>query len=118
MCEGMVSGDGLTEISSPEQNYGFQQFRLLFFTVKRYDIEINVCINTVIKEEVDEILFSKTQCGTPCWFEKKSNGVVYNHNQMDLICFIHVTLWLMFKSLDRKVVEQNQLVFRYTFISG
>ena len=56
----MVSGDGLTEISSPEQNYGFQQFRLLFFTVKRYDIEINVCINTVIKEEVDEILFSKT----------------------------------------------------------
>lgn len=60
MCVGMVSGDGLTETSSPEQNYGFQQFRRLFFTAKRYDIEINVCINTVIKEEVDEILFSKT----------------------------------------------------------
>ena len=56
----MVSGDGLTETSSPEQNYGFQQFRRLFFTAKRYDIKINVCINTVIKEEVDEILFSKT----------------------------------------------------------
>ena len=61
MCEGMVSGDGLTETSSPEQNYGFQQFRrLFFFTAERYDIEINVCTNTFIKEEVDEILFSKT----------------------------------------------------------
>ncbi len=50
----------LTETSSPEQKNGFQQFRCLFFTAKRYDIEIDVCINTFIKEEVDEILFSMT----------------------------------------------------------